>query len=135
MSKSTNYSRWYEKNREILSAKRAERYKNDPEYRAKALERSVNRRKSVEKSLCPEGYAFNFQQLADYLDMSLWTLRDWRRKNFFPEPHRANGRSWFTEAQAEQLKKMRQLMKPKGPPTKERAQQLQDLIDITYSNW
>jgi len=131
---SKNFSKWYEKNKEKLAEKRAARYHSDPEYRAKSIEQSRSRRKAAEEPLCPEGYAYNFQQLAEHLDMSIWTLRDWRRKNFFPEPYMHRGRQWFKEDQAQWLMQMRGLLQ-RGAPTKERSVQLQDLVELIYSNW
>ena len=44
---SNPFKTWYQKNKQALSEKRKERYKNDPEYRAKALE---NRKRQIERT-------------------------------------------------------------------------------------
>ena len=92
-----NWDAWYAKNKQRLSEKRAKRYREDAAYRAAALERSRQQReKKKPEPVSTDPHTVSFMDAADDLGVTVWVLREWRRKNYFPEPHRRDGRLWFT---------------------------------------
>jgi hypothetical protein len=98
----TAFKRWYDKNKRVLSEKRKARYRNDPEYRAKALEnrkRQIARTPKVRDAL-PKSYKYNLVGVSEWLNVSIWRLRDWRSKGYFPEPYKHGHELWFTDHQA-----------------------------------
>lgn len=133
-SQSERYKRWYDKNKKTLSARRKARYHNDPQYRQKALD---NRRKSLPKSdPLPEGYVHTFSDAADMLDVSIWKLREWRRKNYYPEPLEHGRALYFTQAQVELLGKLRNFLSTAGMRmTDEAKNHLDVLTNLIHANW
>ena len=43
--------------------------------------------------------------------MTVWVLREWRRKNYFPEPHDRDGRLWFMSHQVQLLRRVEQFFR------------------------
>lgn len=128
------YKRWYDKNKQKLADRRRARYHSDPDYRAKAIE---NRRRSLPAvEPLPEGYVHTFSDVAHALDVSLWKLRDWRNKNYYPEPHEHGRGLYFTEAQVALLLQLRNFMNTVSHRfTPEAENHLQDLVNFIYANW
>lgn len=136
---STNaFKTWYQKNKQALSEKRKERYKNDPEYRAKALE---NRKKQIErtpklKDSRPEIYTHNFAQAAEFLGVSSWRLRNWRENSYYPEPYKHGRELWFTQQQVYLLKDIVTFFdKHSARMTKDIEDELQELVAFVAVNW
>jgi len=126
---------WYAKNRTRLSEKRAKRYREDAGYRAAALERSRQQREA-KKTPVTDGYTVSFNDAAQTLGITVWVLREWRRKNYFPEPHRRDGRLWFSPAQVKLIGKVRQFFDQRGHRvTQANRSDLEDVVNLVYSNW
>src|SRR5438067_2075863 len=92
---------WYEANKQRISEERKKRYKEDSEYRQRLVQASRRRRNGEKTSLAPpmpEGL-ISFHEAAKRLGKGASTLRQWRRKMYFPEPKRYNRAPWFTENQ------------------------------------
>jgi hypothetical protein len=103
----TPFTRWYKSHREEFNEQRRKRYHSDPEYRQKMQEasRQVRQRRLVKNR--PDQYCISLVQLAEILDVSVWTIRNWRKNGYFPEPyHDDNGIIWFTVNQLELIKKL-----------------------------
>lgn len=133
-TQSERYQRWYAKNKDKLAEKRKKRYHDDPAYRQKALE---NRRRTL-KPLpeLPAQYEFNFQQAADELGVSIWRLREWRRRSYYPQPHEHGRSQYFTQAQISLLEKLRNFMNTvQGKFSDTVKDHLQDLVNLIYANW
>jgi hypothetical protein len=82
-----SWDAWYAKNKSRLSEKRAKRYKEDAAYREAAKLRSRLQRETKKAPVATE-YTVSFNDAAQQLGITVWLLREWRRKNYFPEPHR-----------------------------------------------
>lgn len=133
-TQSERYKRWYEKHKQALSDKRKNRYKTDSEYREKALE---NRRRNVKaQEPLPPKYEFNFQQAADELGVSIWRLREWRRRGYYPQPFEHGRSQYFTQTQLDSMTKLRNFLNTtQGRFTEEAKDHLQDLVNLIYANW
>jgi predicted alpha-1,6-mannanase (GH76 family) len=130
-----NWDDWYQKNKTRLSEKRAKRYREDAAYRAAALKRSRAQR-SVKKEPVTDKHTVSFNDAAQDLNVTVWVLREWRRKNYFPEPHRRDGRLWFSPYQVELLRKVGQFFDQYGARLSEaRRPELESLVSLTYANW
>lgn len=130
-----SWDAWYAKNKKRLSEKRAKRYKEDPAYRQAALERS--RAQRVPKKVPETGsHTVSFNDAAKQLDVTVWVLREWRRKNYFPEPQRFVGRMWFTPSQVDLLSRLEHFFRTQGARvTEDTRGQLEDIVSMTYANW
>lgn len=133
-----NWDAWYAKNKTRLSEKRAKRYREDAAYRAAALERSRLQRENKKPEPLPESelHSVPFTDAANTLGVTVWVLREWRRKNYFPEPHRRNGRLWFSLAQVQQLQQLREYFVTHGVRVTEATKPgLENLVSLIYANW
>jgi hypothetical protein len=130
-----SYKQWYQDNKVRLSAKKKKLYAEDPVYRDAAIERSrTNRKKSAPLDLGDHTVAF--KDAADQLVVSLWTLREWRRKHYFPEPFTAQGRMYFSPGQVALLTKLAEFFAANGNRTVEvNKDQLSDLVGLVLVNW
>jgi hypothetical protein len=130
------FGKWYEKNKDVLSAKRKERYQNDPVYRQQQLE---NRRRQLAKqrgvSPLDPAYTTTFSEAAEELGITLWRLRNWRNNSYFPEPHSYGKFLYFTDNQVGLLKKLAQFIADKPRLNADDKDKLQDLVQFIYGNW
>jgi len=132
-----NWDAWYAKNKARLSEKRAKRYREDPAYREAALERSRSQRE--QKKSVPaitDQYTVSFTEAADDLGVTVWVLREWRRKNYFPEPFHRDGRLWFSQGQVQWLHRLRQFFIQRGARVTDAIRpELESLTSLVYANW
>jgi hypothetical protein len=120
--------------KERLSAKRKKLYAENPEYRQRVLAASKNYTENGAKSML-DGHVF-FTQAAQDLDITISTLREWRRKHYFLEPKHQNGRLWFTEHQVFLLKSLQEFFKVNGKKTwKSNKYVLKDLVASVWAKW
>lgn len=130
-----SWDKWYENNKARLAEKKKKRYLEDKEYRDAALKRSSEQRKKVAE-VDPEGYVISLSNAADILEVTIWTLREWRRKNYFPEPRQRSGRFWFNESQVHLLFQLRNFFAKNGVRTSEGDKEsLEQLVALVYANW
>jgi hypothetical protein len=129
-----SYKEWYEKNKSTLSQKRAEKYRADPEYRSKALRRSKEQRsRRVPLPPPPDGgYTIAFVDAAKDIGISHWTLRDWRTRNYFPEPKKRLGKLWFNQQQLALLHMLKGFFDAYSNKDKEGLENMKATI---YANW
>lgn len=126
---------WYGKNKKTYNETRKERYKNDPELRNKAKTRAANRREALRLPK-PVGMDVTFNEAADKLGVSLWTLRGWRDKSYFPEPAKHGGRLWFSTSQLALLEKLRDFVQENGIRVGQTKRgKLEDLSNFICANW
>jgi hypothetical protein len=130
-----SWDAWYEKNKTRLSEKRARRYREDAAYRNKALERSRAQRGT--KKVTPTGdHTVSFNDAAQAVGVTVWVLREWRRKDYFPEPHRRDGRLWFTPSQVNLLSSLKDYFATHGSRVSDQNRSgLEDVVRLTYANW
>lgn len=131
---SFDFKSWYQKNKERLAEKKRKRYQEDPEYRAKAMERSKAQRKTTPTPIT-DGYSVSFAEAAKELGVSLWTLREWRKRNYFPEPKERNGRLWFTENQLMLLQKLQEFFVLNGRIKEGTKEKMNELVSLLFANW
>lgn len=134
--KKNAYKDWYARNKEKLAQRRAERYKSDPAYREKVISASREHRRNNKGPSVPEGYSFTMSSASDALGISIWTLREWRKKDYFPEPLDFKGCRWFTEGQVAMLARLRDFFELHGTRVKKGDRQdFDDLVSLVYANW
>lgn len=131
------YQRWYEKHKQELSQKRKLRYQNDPAYRQKILDR---KHKQLEKAKAehqpPAGYVHTMQDVADGLGVTVWTIREWRKKGYFPAPLKCGRNLLFTDAQFYLLRKLEDFLQAHGKRLSRASRdKLQDEINLIHANW
>ena len=71
------------------------------------------------------------------LGVTVWVLREWRRKNYFPEPYRRDGRLWFTSRQVQWLEQRPAVFVQHGSRVTDSHQksELEDCGQLIYVNW
>ena len=136
----TGYSKeWYQKNKERISKERKERYRTDPVFRAQSIARVKARRKAKPKvKLYPGGdYLYTYAETARQVGVSVWVLRGWREKDYFPEPYAFDGKLWFTPQQVGWLNRLHKFFVVNGPRGSSDQYQdaLKSLVRLTYANW
>ena len=132
--KGSGFRKWYQQNKERLAAKRKKLYAENPEYRQRVLAASKNYTESGAKSML-DGHVF-FTQAAQDVDITISTLRQWRKKHYFPEPKHHNGRLWFTEHQVFLLKSLQEFFKVNGRKTwKSNRHTLKALVQSVWAKW
>jgi hypothetical protein len=126
---------WYQQNKQQLSEKRKSRYAEDADYRQRVKEASKRNRESGPLPT-PVGHLF-FSQAADRLDITVARLREWRSKDYFPEPLQQNGRLWFSENQIGLLKELQQFFVLHGKRTWRtyKKQLLRELVEHIHASW
>lgn len=136
-SEGFSYSAWYEANKQRLSEKRAKRYREDPEYREKAIARAkAQRAQTKKKEPVTDGYTVSFRQMAEQLGVTVWVLREWRRKNYFPEPHLRDSWLWFKPEHVGLLNRLKLFFEQNGHRVSDATRgALDDLVSLIYVNW
>lgn len=130
------FKEWYAENKQAVSQKRKERYQNDPEYRQKVLARAAAHREKTGGESIPHGYSKCFADAAEHLGITLWQLRWWREKNYFPEPHDHQGKKWFTENQLALIGQLQSFLSGAGRRiNRSERENLESLISLIYGNW
>jgi hypothetical protein len=130
------FKEWYKQNKGQLSKKRMQRYQVDKAYRQTILARSRKYRIDHKSNPVPDGYVYHMTGAAEHIGVSIWTLREWRRKNYFPEPHEEKGRLWFTGNQVQLLGQLRTFFTKHGVRTSAANKgPLTDLVNLIYANW
>src|SRR5262249_12071371 len=112
--KKSSFQRWYQQNKARLSEKRKKQYRENAEYRERQVEETRKRRSGVQPPPTPPvppDAPISLAQAAELVGVGISTLREWRRKNLFPEPKRHNRGLWFTEKQVELLKPIKEFFK------------------------
>jgi hypothetical protein len=126
-SEGFSWDAWYAKNKTRLAEKRAKRYAEDPAYREAALRRSREQRQK-DKTPVLDGTTVPFKDMAQALGVTTWVLREWRRKNYFPEPVNRDGRLWFHPDQRGLLQGLASFFEERGSRLDEAMQRDLDLL-------
>lgn len=136
--KPTAFKKWYENNRAALAEKRHQRYLNDPEYRAKALANKAAQTAKVKafRLPLPPEYTHTLETLSEGLGVTVWTLREWRKKKYFPEPYKYGQNVCFTEDQVALLQTLKTFFDEHGNRSAKRNQEaLDNLVSLIFANW
>lgn len=135
-NQSEYFKKWYEAKKVDLAAKRALRYKTDPEYRAKVLDAHKRNRLKRVGSPSPEGYTHSMNETAEALGVTIWTLREWRKKEYFPEPLLHRGRKWFNRRQVYLLRSLKEAREQLGARLDRTGKQkISETVSYVFANW
>src|SRR5437763_12353154 len=105
---------WYEANKQRISDERKKRYKEDSEYRERTVEASRRYRSGERTPPVPADAPVSISEAAERVDVGISTLREWRRKKYFPEPKLHNRAPCFTENQVTLLGKRKECLQKYG---------------------
>ena len=129
------FSDWYNENRTRLSEVRKQRYRSDPEYRQRAVQRAAEyrARTKVEK---PPIDGVTSAQVCEHLDISAWTLHRWAVAGYYPPPKRIDGRLVFTVTQLKLLELIKEFFEkyPRRASAKHKDE-LASIVDVVHHNW
>jgi hypothetical protein len=134
--KDSAFHQWYQRNRQRLSEKRKKLYAENPEYRQRALAASKKHRDGEPTLPTPPEGHISFAQAAERTGIGISTLREWRRKKYFPEPKHHHRGLWFTENQVMQLKNLKDFFRVYGRRSwKIKLARLKELVASIGANW
>ena len=134
------FGRWYAVHKKTFNKSRQNRYNTDPEYRARVLEtsqRSRANRKKADVAVKPEIYQYHLAQVAELLNITVGTLRNWRVNEYFPEPLRFGGGVWFKPHQVLLLDSIRDFFTSKHIKRISAVQkkELEEIVHVVHANW
>lgn len=130
-----NWGSWYEKNKKRLAEKKKKRYADDAEYRNAIKARSREQRKE-KTPVDDNGFNVSFSMASELVGVGVWSLREWRRKNYFPEPVVRQSRYWFNSHQIDLLRKLADFFAVHGIRTKRNsADKLNDICQYVHNHW
>jgi hypothetical protein len=133
------FDKWYKTHKEDFNSQRRKRYQNDPKYKARVLASARkardDRRKQNPK---PPGYNVSLVAAAEELGVTIWTLRNWRKMEYFPEPNKFDHwELWFTEAQVRLLARIQHYLDSNSIKRLSAVQraELQIIVKQIYAEW
>jgi hypothetical protein len=130
-----SWDAWYAKNKTRLSEKRAKRYKEDTAYREAAKQRSRQQRE-LKKAPVVGAHTVSFNEAAEQVGVTVWVMREWRRKNYFPEPTRRDGRLWFSPPQVGLIRQLHVFFQQHGTRvTASTHAELDNTVNLVFANW
>jgi hypothetical protein len=85
----------------------------------------------------PDRYTVNHALAAELLEITIWTLRNWRSKGYFPAPKHFRDGAWFTDNQLALLGEIQHFMTVNDVKRLSKAQQdeLQPIIERIHAQW
>lgn len=128
------FAGYYKKNKKAISDRRKQRYREDPEYRKKCIASSRETREGSQLPK-PQGFDLTFDQTAAQLGVPVWSLREWRKRGYFPQPLLHGGRMWFRQAQVELLRALKALFAKGTRLSKDKQNELHSTVEMVLANW
>lgn len=115
------FHRWYEANKEGFNARRRMRYRSDPEYRDKLVERQREARAKHPRPSQAKDYSirvvggskkkvFRIGYVVEAIGRSEMTIRNWERKGIIPKPSVVSQHRYYTKRQVKLLKELSELL-------------------------
>ena len=104
-SSKSPFKTWYEKNKLSYNARRAQRYKEDTEFRNRAIEQSATYRATLSGRVprLVDGL-YTVTHVAKTLNVSSMTIRNWEVDGIIPKPTSEDRRRLYTHRQLQLLK-------------------------------
>ena len=127
-----NWDAWYAGNKERLSQKRKDRYKNDPEYREKVTALSKKYRASLPPKPRKKSDKMTIPQLCEKAGCSFHTFRKYQQLGWIPKCTKA---FTFTDTHVELLADLINKANETLYLRKNRLEVLQPYIDAIAKNW
>lgn len=78
----TPFQKWYAQNRASLAEKRAERYRNDPEYRKRISDYRAKKTQEKQAELRAKGCSLS--EACEALGITDWTMNRWKNAGYLP---------------------------------------------------
>lgn len=144
MVKNSSWSKWYAEHKDQHNAKRRERYRNDPDVRAKARQNAARNRSKGDKvnRVSYKRKVGNFfvtffpiTKAAADIDRSAQLIRVWEKKGYIPEPLLDDSRRLYTEKQIALMKDLAEFMDTYRANKIMLAKMLPDIIDRIKNQW
>lgn len=131
----TYNQRWYERNKEANLKKKATKYQTDPAYREQVKARAKARREQPTE-VKKEGFDTTMVAAAEQIGVSIWAMREWRKKEYFPLPYKFGGKLWLRPHQIVELAKLKAFFDLQGNRVTDRKKPLLTaLINEIAENW
>lgn len=110
------WNNWYRKNRSKLNVSRRLKYKQDPEYRKKIVERQANYRKTLSpkpndglKYRVINGQhvrVLSISEASEYIGRSAQSIRIWEAKQWLPQHTTGGVHRYYTEGQVQLMQQI-----------------------------
>lgn len=141
-----SFSTWYEANKEKLAQKRAEKYRTDPEYRAKALERAARQRSdnprpkresesSVRVINGVQREVFRIGSVAQIIGRDEQTIRLWEDRGVIPKPTAPGKHRYYTSHQISLLQMLCGVLGNHRYDSAQIRAALEQQKQIIFSHW
>lgn len=134
----TAFKTWYDNHKTEYNAERRRKYYENAEYRKRMLDSATKSRKNKKpRSTRPEEYSLSLSETAAMLDVTIWTLRNWKENRYYPEPSRFNGEVWFTQHQFQLLSKIKYFLNKNGITRLDAAEraELRKIAAVIHEEW
>lgn len=146
--KNKAFASWYERNKEALKKKRAEKYRNDPEYRKAALERAAQQRAKTPRQPSERDQrfrliggvkveVFRIGQVAKEISKDEQTIRLWESKGIIPRPTASGSHRYYTATQVGLMQQLSDLLEDQrydAPGLKDAVAAMTQKIKENWSN-
>lgn len=130
-----SWNAWYDANKDRLAKKKADKYRNDPVYREAAKKRSKEHNQQ-KHDIPDDGFNISMNGVAEQLEVSIWVIREWRRKSYFPEPVCRLSRFWFNAKQVALLHELKMFFDKNGVRMAFLKREALDMVvGFVYANW
>jgi hypothetical protein len=144
---------WWEENKARVLRERREKYENDPEYRARVLERTRRNRekKAAERQDALRNFKINgvpvkllsLRETADKLGVEPDRLKYYQKQGYIPKALVTKPNRFYTPVQVEYMRQLtefltahgKDLRRPTSPPGKAAIAALEGLCKTIHENW
>lgn len=145
-TKQQAFQSWYERNKESMRQKRAEKYRNDPEYRQAALDRAAKQRASTPRTAAEKGQrfrvidgksveVFRIGAVAEMIGKDEQTIRLWESRGVIPAPSAPGKHRYYTATQVSLLKGLCSVLGDNRYDAATCRDALADKSKEVYVNW
>lgn len=133
MHQNAYFERWYEANKDKVSARRKKKYREDKGFRDAMLAKAAKRRESV-RAPTPDGF-MGIVEAAKMLGVSAYVLRHWLHKEYFPQPLVLRNKMLLSEEQVKRLVPLRNFISGRRKLSHAEEYVLSDIISLIFINW
>lgn len=128
----SRFKKWYATNKATLAAKRAERYRNDPEYKQAIQDQRAAKRAEREQQKVAMGVSL--KEACEILGVTGWTMNRWKNLKFIPLETLRSHR--FTHHELQQLRLLKQFFEDQPKRSVALHRDKQDaLVAAIHQNW
>lgn len=145
-SKQKSFSSWYERNKDDLKKKRAEKYRTDSAYRQAALDRAAKQRASAPRQASERDQrfrliggvkveVFRIGQVAKEISKDEQTIRLWESRGIIPKPSAPGSHRYYTAKQVGLLRELSALLGDHRYDAADVRESLSEMSKKIYQYW